>query len=113
MWAAGYELRVRWVENNDMSNDHCLAIDNLTFTVTAVPGLGTYAPVLPVLKRRERRTLLGPSGYLGGWVLTMKTPCRYVNSDGAAGVCAASGGTGALVPAAIPEDCFKALRPAD
>jgi hypothetical protein len=28
-------LWVRWVERNDLSNDHALAIDNLTFSVAA------------------------------------------------------------------------------
>ena len=45
-WAVGDTLWVRWIENNDNGNDHGLAIDNLTFSVTAVPEPGTYALLL-------------------------------------------------------------------
>lgn len=36
-WAAGDTLWVRWIENNDTGNDHGLAIDNLSLSVSAVP----------------------------------------------------------------------------
>lgn len=36
-WAAGDTLWVRWVENNDTGNDHGLAIDNLSLSVSSVP----------------------------------------------------------------------------
>ena len=47
-WAAGDTLWVRWVEFNDSGNDHSLAIDNVTFSVTAaaVPEPSTYAMLL-------------------------------------------------------------------
>ena len=45
-WANGDTLWVRWIENNDNGNDHGLAIDNLTFSVTAIPEPGTYALLL-------------------------------------------------------------------
>jgi len=46
-WAAGQTLWVRWVENNDSGNDHGLAIDNFSFSVTtAVPEPGTTAMLL-------------------------------------------------------------------
>lgn len=40
-WTNGQTMWVRWVENNDVGNDHGLAIDN--FTMTAVPEPETYA----------------------------------------------------------------------
>ncbi len=45
-WAAGQTLWLRWTELNDPGNDHGLAIDNLSFSVTAVPEPGTYAMLL-------------------------------------------------------------------
>jgi hypothetical protein len=47
-WAAGETLWVRWIEWNDNNNDHSLAIDNVTFSVTAaaVPEPTTYALLL-------------------------------------------------------------------
>jgi len=47
-WAAGDTLWVRWVEVNDIGNDHSLAIDNVSLSVTAaaVPEPGTYAMLL-------------------------------------------------------------------
>ena len=45
-WASGVTLWVRWIENNDIGNDHGLAIDNLSFRVTAVPEPSTYALLL-------------------------------------------------------------------
>lgn len=36
-WAPGETLWVRWAEVNNNGNDHGLAIDNLSFSVTAVP----------------------------------------------------------------------------
>lgn len=55
-WALGDTLWVRWIENNDLGNDHGLAIDNLSFSVTAVPEPGTYALLLAGL---------GVVGFLG------------------------------------------------
>lgn len=40
-WAAGDTLWLRWVERNDAGNDHGLAIDDLRFSVSAVPEPGT------------------------------------------------------------------------
>lgn len=45
-WAAGDTLWVRWIELNDAGNDHGLAIDNVTFSVTAVPEPGRMALML-------------------------------------------------------------------
>lgn len=45
-WAAGDTLWLRWTELNDIGNDHGLALDNLSFSVTAVPEPGTYAMLL-------------------------------------------------------------------
>jgi hypothetical protein len=45
-WAAGDTLWVRWIDNNDAGNDHGLAIDNVNFSVTAVPEPGTVALLL-------------------------------------------------------------------
>ena len=42
-WAAGSTLYVRFVERNDTGNDHGLALDNFSFSVTAVPEPGTVA----------------------------------------------------------------------
>jgi hypothetical protein len=46
-WAAGDTLWLRWIEKNDSGNDHGLAIDNLSFSVTsAVPEPGMAAMLL-------------------------------------------------------------------
>ncbi|MBK1642648.1 hypothetical protein CKO12_12330 [Chromatium okenii] len=43
-WTAGSTLWIRWIENNDIGNDHALAIDNLTFSVSA-PSNSNSVPV--------------------------------------------------------------------
>ena len=45
-WTDSSTLWVRWVENNDTGNDHGLAIDNFSLSVTAVPEPETYALML-------------------------------------------------------------------
>ncbi len=45
-WAPGSTLWLRWTENNELGNDHGLAIDNLSVSVTAVPEPGTWALML-------------------------------------------------------------------
>lgn len=47
-WAAGDTLWVRWVDIDNTGGDHGLAIDNVSFSVTAaaVPEPGTYAMLL-------------------------------------------------------------------
>lgn len=45
-WAAGDTLWLRWVERNDIGNDHGLAIDNVSLTVSAVPEPATFALIL-------------------------------------------------------------------
>lgn len=45
-WAANDTLWVRWIEKNDAGNDHGLAIDNVTLSVTAVPEPSSYALLL-------------------------------------------------------------------
>lgn len=42
-WAAGSTLYVRWNDINDTGNDHGLAIDNVKFSVSAVPEPESYA----------------------------------------------------------------------
>ena len=59
-WAVGDTLWVRWVDLNDTGNDHGLAIDNLSFSVTAVPEPDTLAlwlaglGAIAVVARRRR-----------------------------------------------------------
>jgi hypothetical protein len=36
-WSAGSTLWLRWIENNDVGNDHGLAIDNFAFTAGVAP----------------------------------------------------------------------------
>lgn len=45
-WAPGQTLWLRWIERNDPGNDHALAIDDLAFSVTAVPEPSSYALLL-------------------------------------------------------------------
>jgi MYXO-CTERM domain-containing protein len=45
-WAPTQTLWVRWTENNDVGNDHGLAIDNFSLSVTAVPETDTWAMLL-------------------------------------------------------------------
>lgn len=46
-WAPGSTLWLRWVDLNDSGNDHLLAIDNVSLSVTAaVPEPGSYALLL-------------------------------------------------------------------
>lgn len=59
-WASGDTLWVRWVENNDAGNDHGLAIDNLSLSVSAVPegdglalALGGLALMGTFVRRRR------------------------------------------------------------
>jgi len=42
-WEPGQTLWIRWIERNDVGNDHGLAIDDFSFAVTPVPepGMGT------------------------------------------------------------------------
>jgi hypothetical protein len=42
-WAAGDTLWLRWTDLNDVGNDHGLAIDNFSLSVTAVPEPGNHA----------------------------------------------------------------------
>ena len=45
-WAAGDTLWVRWIERNDAGNDHGLAVDDLSLSVSAVPEPGALALML-------------------------------------------------------------------
>lgn len=45
-WAAGDTLWLRWADLNDSGNDHGLAIDNFSFSVTAVPEPQSWALML-------------------------------------------------------------------
>ena len=42
-WAAGDTLWLRFVERNDLGNDHGLGLDDLSFSVSAVPEPGALA----------------------------------------------------------------------
>jgi hypothetical protein len=60
-WAVGDTLWLRWIENNDVGNDHGLAIDDLSFSVSAVPEAQSWALALvgglalTLCVRRHRR----------------------------------------------------------
>ena len=60
-WAAGQTLWIRWIERNDVGSDQGLAIDDLSFSVTAVPEPSQTAMLLAgglavlALTRRRRR----------------------------------------------------------
>lgn len=45
-WAPGQTLFLRWVDRNDVGNDHGLAIDDFSLTVTAVPEPSLLAMML-------------------------------------------------------------------
>jgi hypothetical protein len=45
-WAAGDTMWIRWTDLNDSGNDHGLAIDNVSLSVSAVPEPSTYAMLL-------------------------------------------------------------------
>ncbi len=45
-WASGSTLWIRWTDIDNAGNDHGLAIDNVRFSVTAVPEPSTYAMLL-------------------------------------------------------------------
>ena len=45
-WASGDTLWLRWIERNDTGNDHGLAIDDLSFSVSAVPEPGALPLML-------------------------------------------------------------------
>lgn len=45
-WAAGDTLWLRWSDLNDVGNDHGLAIDNLSFSVSVVPEPQAWALLL-------------------------------------------------------------------
>lgn len=45
-WAPAQTLWLRWTERNDAGNDHGLAIDNLTFSVSPVPEPGPLSMLL-------------------------------------------------------------------
>jgi hypothetical protein len=62
-WNAGETLWIRWVERNDLSNDHGMAIDNFSLNVitAAIPEAGTFAYMalglgLAGLMGRRRKT---------------------------------------------------------
>ncbi len=58
-WINGDKLFIRWVERNDVNNDHGLAIDNFQFSATAVPeptaaGLLALTGIAGMAFRRRR-----------------------------------------------------------
>jgi hypothetical protein len=68
-WAAGDTLWVRWVERNDAGFDHALAIDDMTFSVTAndVPAPGSLLLLLAGLT---------PLGFAGRYAV--RRGCRPI-----------------------------------
>jgi uncharacterized protein len=58
-WTPGTDLWIRWVDLNDVGNDHGLAIDNLNFQATPIPEPATLAALAigaaGLLARRRRR----------------------------------------------------------
>lgn len=59
-WAAGDTLWIRWIDKNDVGNDHALAIDNVTFEAvpTPIPAaaylLGSGLLGLVGIRRRQK-----------------------------------------------------------
>lgn len=54
-WNPGDTLWVRWIENNDVNNDHGLAIDNFTFSATPTPGAAALLGLGVAAAGRRRR----------------------------------------------------------
>lgn len=56
-WGAGQDLWIRWVDLNDVGNDHGLGIDNVNFTAVPEPGsmVALTVGALGLLARRRRR----------------------------------------------------------
>lgn len=58
-WAAGTDLWVRWVDINNVGNDHGLAIDDFSLTANPVPEPGTMAALglgaAAMLRRRRNK----------------------------------------------------------
>ena len=66
-WNSGESFWIRWIENNDVGNDHGLAIDDFTFSaVTAVPeptslalvGLVGCAGLAIAIRRRKANSVV-------------------------------------------------------
>lgn len=45
-WAAGQDLWIRWVDINNVGNDHGLAVDDFSLTANPVPEPGTMAALV-------------------------------------------------------------------
>jgi hypothetical protein len=54
-WAANEILVTRWVDANDLGNDHGLAIDNLRFSAVPTPGAAALLGMGGLLMARRRR----------------------------------------------------------
>lgn len=54
-WAVGQTLWLRWIENNDVGNDHGLAIDNFSFSSVPTPGALALMGLGGLVAGRRRR----------------------------------------------------------
>jgi len=54
-WNAGDTLWVRWIENNDVGNDHGLAVDNFSFSAVPTPGSAALLGLGALALGRRRR----------------------------------------------------------
>lgn len=54
-WAAGDSLVLRWVDANDASNDHGLAIDNVSFNAVPTPGAVALLGLAGLVAGRRKR----------------------------------------------------------
>lgn len=54
-WNVGDTLWLRWIENNDVGNDHGLAIDNFSFSAVPAPGAAALLGLGGLMIGRRRR----------------------------------------------------------
>jgi hypothetical protein len=66
-WDHGETLWLRWIELNNNASDHGLAIDNFSFSVTAVPEPGAVLYGVVVLALAFLAALINSSGFKFGF----------------------------------------------